>query len=419
MNTLADEQRAQPMTAPDADKKLPKGWRRVRLREVCDRIDYGYTASADFGAAGPRFLRITDIQNGQVDWGKVPGCKISLEDEERDALADGDIVFARTGGTTGKSFLVRNPPRAVFASYLIRLRPSESTFAEYLSAFFQSHDYWRQIWAAARGGAQPNVNANLLGRLLLPLPPLAEQKQIAGILSEQMGQVARARQAMEDQLKAAAALPAAYLRDVFTSPQAQAWPRRRFAEIATTCSGTTPSRAVAAYYEGTIPWVKTGELKDGTIVETEEHITQAALQECSLTLLPVDTLLIAMYGQGQTRGRTGRLLLPATTNQACFAILPNPGLFRTEFLQYWFRYSYERLRRETEGRGGNQPNLNGMVLRDQEIRLPPLDEQSNVIDYLTTRLPIADASKLHLESQVAALDHLPAALLRRAFNGEI
>ena len=124
---------------------LPEGWRWVRLGEVCDQIDYGFTASADFSIQAPKFLRITDIQNGAVDWQLVPGCKISINEETANTLKSGDIVFARTGGTTGKSFLIKEPPRAVFASYLIRLRPSSLTTPAYLYVFFQSNEYWKQI----------------------------------------------------------------------------------------------------------------------------------------------------------------------------------------------------------------------------------------------------------------------------------
>ena len=95
--------------------------RTVSLDAVCERIDYGFTASADFSVKEPRLLRITDIQEGSVDWNRVPGCRITPEEEADKLLCAGDIVFARTGATPGKCFLIEHAPRAVFASYLIRL----------------------------------------------------------------------------------------------------------------------------------------------------------------------------------------------------------------------------------------------------------------------------------------------------------
>src|SRR6266481_1608404 len=100
---------------------MKNGWEIKELVAV-SAINYGYTESASSEPVGPRFLRITDIQNDQVDWNSVPYCKIEPADLPKYRLANGDIVFARTGATTGKSFLVADPPEAVFASYLIRVQ---------------------------------------------------------------------------------------------------------------------------------------------------------------------------------------------------------------------------------------------------------------------------------------------------------
>lgn len=198
------------------DGSTAPGWSRVRVEELCESIDYGHTASADFTLSAPRFLRITDIQDGEVDWTRVPGCRISPDVESANSLTDGDIVFARTGATTGKSFLIRKPPRAVFASYLIRLRPSQAVRPAYLYAFFQSDDYWRQVRASTRGGAQPNVNATLLGAITVPLAPLAEQDRVVSLMNERREEVERVRKATGVQLAAINAMPAALLRQAFS-----------------------------------------------------------------------------------------------------------------------------------------------------------------------------------------------------------
>lgn len=263
------------------------------------------------------------------------------------------------------------------------------------------------------------IDRDDLEMLEIPLPPLAEQKRIAGILKEQMAAVDAARRSADAQLQAAENLPGAYLRAVFNNDESKSWPRKRLGEIAKTSSGSTPSRGRSDYFGGKIPWVKTGELRDGFIQDTEECVTEKALKECSLPLLPVQTLLIAMYGQGQTRGRTGLLKLPATTNQACFAILPNPAVFDTAYLQWWFRHSYSRLRQETESRGGNQPNLNGIFLREQEVQLPPLADQRRIASELSSQMSSAERLRQTLAEQLDAINQLPAALLRRAFNGEL
>jgi len=190
-------------------------WPVRKVAECCQRIDYGFTASAEPYSGGARFLRITDIQEGAVDWDLVPGCDISPAAEVEKKLLDGDIVFARTGGTTGKSFLIKHPPRAVFASYLIRLRPGEELVPEYLCAFFRSDDYWRQVRFSARGGAQPNVNATSLGNIQIPVPALGDQQRVVAALNARLGQAERLLKEIDRRRTSVEALPPVLLHRVF------------------------------------------------------------------------------------------------------------------------------------------------------------------------------------------------------------
>jgi type I restriction enzyme S subunit len=158
-------------------------WPIVPLGELADSVDYGVTAPATSEPVGPKFLRITDIQNDQVDWNSVPYCEVKPATVEAARLLSGDIVFARTGATTGKSFLVRKcPDSAVFASYLIRVRPGKKLDPAYLARFFQSDNYWNQIRLAARGAAQPGVNSTVLKALKIPVAPFEAQRRIMTIL---------------------------------------------------------------------------------------------------------------------------------------------------------------------------------------------------------------------------------------------
>ena len=199
------------------ESKQAQYWSLIRLRNACDQIDYGYTASSDRNIKEPRFLRITDIQNGLVDWDSVPGCKINETEEKTNLLFNGDIVFARTGGTVGKSYLITNPPRAVFASYLIRLRPKKTiVFPEYLYSFFQSDYYWKQLRKSSRGGAQPNVNATLLGNLELPVPSIPQQETLLLTLREKMTCATKIVTIAEAEMEAINTLPGALLRQAFS-----------------------------------------------------------------------------------------------------------------------------------------------------------------------------------------------------------
>lgn len=175
----------------DGLPSIPNSWAWASLDQVTLRIQYGHTASAKDTATGPRFLRITDIQDGQVIWSKVPGCEISTQDAEKYKLVAGDIVFARTGATTGKSFLIRDCPNAVFASYLIRMT-TVGISPQYAHWFMQSPNYWNQIEGNKRGIGQPNVNGSVLATLTIPIPPSEEQSAIVAQLEARLSRLDKA-----------------------------------------------------------------------------------------------------------------------------------------------------------------------------------------------------------------------------------
>ena len=188
----------------------PRGWEWTRLSEISRKIHYGFTASANKMTDAVRLLRITDIQDNSVDWFSVPGCEIGEKALPQFKLEKGDIVVARTGGTIGKSFLVEDVPVAVvFASYLIRVQGSHEIYGRYLKLFLESPIYWIQLHDGSRGAGQPNVNGQTLGKMLVPLPPLAEQHRIVAKVDELMAlcdrlEVARAeRDATRNRLAAA------------------------------------------------------------------------------------------------------------------------------------------------------------------------------------------------------------------------
>lgn len=165
--------------------EIPKSWKWVRLGSLTDDISYGYTESASKAAVGPKFVRITDIQNGSINWATVPFCKISDKDTPKYLLEDGDILFARTGGTVGKSYICKNPPVSVFASYLIRVRAQKFIKPEYLLLYFDSESYWSSIYGDMSGTGQPNFNGTKLANLLIPLPSISSQLAII----EKVGQI--------------------------------------------------------------------------------------------------------------------------------------------------------------------------------------------------------------------------------------
>ena len=164
--------------------ELPMSWTHEKLGDVSEKPQYGYTETATFKKVGPHFLRITDIQNsGYVNWGEVPYCVCSEEDFQKYSLQKGDILVARIGATTGKSYIVFECPPSVFASYLIRIKPTRDLLLpSFLHQFMNTKFYWTQINARKGGRLKQGVNIPNLQELFVPLPEIHEQKTIVHIL---------------------------------------------------------------------------------------------------------------------------------------------------------------------------------------------------------------------------------------------
>ena len=159
--------------------KLPNGWCWVRLSGISSKILYGVSESAK-SEGKYKLLRITDIQDNNVNWGAVPLTDFPEDKAANYILKVGDILFARTGATVGKSYLVDDsvPDNSIYASYLIRVQISNYINHDYVKYFFESGFYWQQIVDNSVGVGQPNVNGTSLGNLWLPIPPFQEQERI-------------------------------------------------------------------------------------------------------------------------------------------------------------------------------------------------------------------------------------------------
>ena len=163
---------------------IPDNWAWVRWGNLSFSIQYGYNAPAK-ESGRIKMVRISDIHNNEVDWEHVPFCDINETDIKTYLLKENDILFARTGGTVGKSYLVTCvPEEAIYAGYLIRTQYSAQLSAQYLKYFMESSLYWMQLKDGTIATAQPNCNGQTLSKMILPLPPLAEQKRVVAKINE-------------------------------------------------------------------------------------------------------------------------------------------------------------------------------------------------------------------------------------------
>lgn len=404
---------------PKTERPLPDGWQWVRLGDVCE-----------FNPRRPDLKRTpetptTFVQMSAVDdvTGVVIRPEIKNYEEVRKGytfFAEEDVLFAKITPCmqNGKHAVARNLIDGIgFGSTEFHvIRSKGEIAADWI------HKFVRQTWVLQGATAhftgavgQQRVPVSYLSELQIPLPPLSEQKRIAGILNEQMGAIERARAATEAQLEAAKALPAAYLREVFDSEEAKKWPKKKLRDVCTIATGTTPSRACPEYFGEGIAWVTPGDFNgDIYIPNGRECITELGFKKGRARLFPPKTVLLVCIGA--TIGKAGIASKEISANQQINALICNPEI-QSEFL--YFHLKHDRADFISAAASATLPIINQARLGEREIPLPPVEEQERISAILLDQIIKTENAEKALKAKLDTINKLPAALLRRAFNGEI
>jgi len=398
------------------------GWRVVPLGEIA-AISYGYTAKASSEPVGPKFLRITDIQDNSVNWDTVPFCSIGATEHRRHVIKDGDIVFARTGATTGKSFLIKNPPDAVCASYLIKLRVEgrQDILPEYLSAFFQTTQYWKAIEFGTEGAAQGGFNASKLAGMPIPLPPLDEQKRIVAVLDEAFDGLSRARANAEANLIDARTLfsqTVTRVLDRMTSTSE----RVRLEEVTQKITkGSSPKWQGVSYVEEPgVLFVTSENVKANRIDLTARKYVEERFNEIeSRSVLERGDVLANIVGASIGRAAVYNENDGANINQAVCLIRCDPKFLLSEYLSFLLN-SDALLSVLHEGKTDMaRANLSLAFFRDLPIPLPSIENQREVVEALRAiSEEVARLDKCIVE-RCSSIDTLRQSLLQKAFSGEL
>ena len=304
-------------------------------------------------------LKVSAITWSEFQANEAKALTGEYEPAESHKVREGDLLISRANpkGFVGAVVLVdRDYPFRLLSDKTLRLvideGKADKNFLLYALRAPKARDHIEQF-ATGTSDSMRNIAQGVITSIPISLPTLDEQRQIAARLKAQLAEVETARQAAQLQLHDTRLLRARMLKSFFA--ELDAAPKKKLGDYADTTSGSTPSRGNKPYWQpAEIAWVKTGEVAFAPITATEEAISKLALAECSLSLLPPKTILVAMIGQGKTRGQSAILEIPATTNQNCFAILPN-DTWEPDFLYLWMKSSYQDLRDLSADRGAVKP----------------------------------------------------------------
>jgi len=459
--------------------ELPKGWAIVALREVSeinprhpkgldDSTPISFARMAALSESKPEFESLEERTLGEVRKGFTH-------------FAEGDVLFAKITPCmeNGKGAVARGLRNKLGCgtTELHVVRPLAGISAEFIYRFLAQERVRRVAKENFTGTAgQARVPTSFIEELEVPLAPLAEQRRIVAKLETLLGKVDTSQQRLakisvllkrfrqsvlaaacsgrltadwQDEnptIESAEALLARIKEKRLTSAKTQkekaqieevfdernlridegdlglndipdTWLSCRVGAIGAVCNGSTPSRKQPEFWDGTIPWVSSGEVRNNLISETRERITKAGYEGSSVRLLPSGSVLIAMIGEGKTRGQTAILNIEATINQNIAAVVLDHGLVSSAYLWRWFQLQYEVTRER--GSGSGPQALNCQRVRELPFVLPPFPEQQEIVRRVEGLFALADQLEVRLAKARQQVDKLTPSLLARAFAGKL
>ncbi|HZK92800.1 MAG TPA: restriction endonuclease subunit S [Prolixibacteraceae bacterium] len=393
--------------------KLPKDWKNCHIEDIAKNIQYGFTGKTIKNGI-VKYLRITDIQSNFVDWSQVPFAEISPKEADKYLLRNNDIVFARTGATAGKSFLIDELKSvSVFASYLIRIVPkTDKIFPKYLYLYFQSPEYWSHISENVEGAAQPNFNGKKLAKIPFPLPPLPDQIRIAAKLEALFTRIDKSINLLEENIKHTKGLMASVLEEVFVN--GKNWKREPLSKVAKVERGKSKHRPRndEKLFGNIYPFIQTGDVRKANkyIERYEVCYSEFGLKQSRLWNKGTICLTIAA-----NIGDVAILGLDACFPDSVVGITPNS--MNNEFLYYYLKTL--QLQLDKKANSAAQKNINLKILNEIDVPVPSFETQNRIADRFS-RLEEKQFEILSTQqSKLAYLKALKSSILDRAFKGEL
>lgn len=380
--------------------KLPSNWQVKSLGEVAEFINGRAFKPEEWGTKGLPIIRIQNLTGFSSIYNYFDG-----DVNDKNLVRKNDILISWSASL---GVYVWGGDDAVLNQHIFKVALKKDI--DRIFFFYLVKTRIDEMISNVHGSTMKHITKGRFDNIKVKLPPLPIQKQIADIL----GKADEAKQKRYEANKLTDKFLQSVFIEMFGDPvkNPKGLERKTIEEISKVSTGGTPSRENPEYFTGNIPWVKTTEVNNNRIFETEEKITDKALNESNCTMFPKGTVLIALYGQGLTRGRASILEIEACTNQACAAILPSNKI-NSIFLWQQLLHFYYHLR--SLSRGGNQPNLNLSFIKNLNIIFPPLPLQQQFAD-IVNKIEALKEKQKQLEQE---LENLFQSLMQKAFKGEL
>ena len=404
-------------------------WKMSKVNDICLVTDYVANGSFKTLSDNVKYLnddgyailvRLTDFTKG---WNG----NYKYVDEHaynflaKTKLVPGDLLISNVG-EPGKTFLVPDlgMPMTLGPNSILVRPNSNLTSTKFLKYFLDSCYGKNLINSIVSKATHSKFNKTSFRNLEIPLPPLEEQERIVEKLDTLLEAIDEAveltvlKKKENNKFKFSISNLSNKKNDILKSALNH-WEELKIGDVCDLMTGGTPSRKVPEYFnKGDIKWLVSGDINQKEIFDCDGRITKKGLKNSNAKFLPVNSVLIALNGQGKTRGTVAMLKTKATCNQSLVAIFPKPGVnLKTKFLYYFLEGMYEKIRRITGDSGNDRRGLNMPLIRDIKILLPSLQEQENIISKLELVIYQLDIANKALDEVKKNYEALKSSILAK------
>jgi len=396
---------------------LPDGWELKTLGNV-GKITTGNTPSK-------KESTFWDNENGEYLFVKPPhlGTDIPVKDTEEKLTNDGFLkakpipknsIMVCCIGSLGKIGIA---DRELATNQQINSISFYDDIVDFKFGYYFTTTLERKMNQIANKAVVSIINKSTFSKIEFPLPPLSEQQRIVSKLDNLFEKIDKAIELHQKNIYEANVFMGSVLNDVFGELE-EKYEKKSIGSFSKVGTGVTPLKSRDDYYKnGNINWITSKATNDDLVYESEQLVTDVALRECRLKLNPIGTLIVALYGQGKTRGQVSELMIETTTNQALATILVDDKQAINRYLKYFLKKSYLDLREKASG--GTQPNLNLTIIKNTELPFPPKKIQDNVVAYLDEISEKIEKVKSIQKEKMENLKALKASILDKAFKGKL
>lgn len=418
---------------------IPEHWKALRLKYACTVFPSNVDKHSRENEISVSLCNYTDVYYNEKITNNINFMQstASLEQVKKFTLRAGDTIITKDSETADDIAIAAYVPddmiNVVCGYHLSMVRPSNEVNGSFVKRLFDSAYAKARFAVSANGLTRVGLGQYTLNNITLPFPPLEEQTLIAAFLDRETGKIdaliaeqeklltllAEKRQATISHAVTRGLNPNAPMKDsgiAWLGEVPEHWEVGALSYLAFIETGSTPDRGEPLFWNGSIPWLKTGEINWAPIIGSEETITEAGLKNSAAKIAMPGTLLMAMYGQGITRGRVALLEIEASYNQACAAIRFGPRI-EAEFGRYFFMAAYAHIR--NSGNETSQMNLSAGLIAKIRLLVAPITEQKAIISFLNIKVNNFERLQCESEQTIALLKERRSALIAAAVTGKI